>query len=185
MSPLKSGPSLLLLWYEISCIIITLPKTDIFNFSPLLFTISLGPIHFTNLIPQFNLPLGPSAHNLCQSPSRSIVDYLWCRRSQRSSKINMVKKKVPETSGPISGGSKPNTTTRGKVPSKKVKLSSSQIEADNLAAASSNEAAFCVYGYPEDWEMKDRQPIFNDHFREAIEQVDGLKVEDIDMGLDG
>ncbi|KAL3634265.1 hypothetical protein CASFOL_021319 [Castilleja foliolosa] len=41
--------------------------------------------------------------------------------------------------------------------------------------------AFCVYGYPEDWEMRDRQPIFNDHLREAIGQVDGLKVEDIDM----
>ncbi|KAL3651827.1 hypothetical protein CASFOL_004829 [Castilleja foliolosa] len=45
----------------------------------------------------------------------------------------------------------------------------------------SSACVFCVYGYPEDWEMKDRQPIFNDHLREAIEQVDGLKVENIDM----
>ncbi|KAL3621671.1 hypothetical protein CASFOL_036583 [Castilleja foliolosa] len=41
--------------------------------------------------------------------------------------------------------------------------------------------AYCIYGYPADWEMKDRQPIFDDHLREVIEQVDGLKVEDIDM----
>ncbi|KAL3630673.1 hypothetical protein CASFOL_023657 [Castilleja foliolosa] len=45
----------------------------------------------------------------------------------------------------------------------------------------SSACAFCVYGFPEEWEMKDRQPIFDDHLKEAIEQVDGLKVENIDM----
>ncbi|KAL3649826.1 hypothetical protein CASFOL_006229 [Castilleja foliolosa] len=45
----------------------------------------------------------------------------------------------------------------------------------------SSACAFCVYGCPKEWEMKDRQSIFDDHLREAIEQVDGLKVENVDM----
>ncbi|KAL3617231.1 hypothetical protein CASFOL_038978 [Castilleja foliolosa] len=52
----------------------------------------------------------------------------------------MVKKKAPETSAPTSGGSRPKTSTSGKVPNKKVKVSSSHVEADNTKTASSNEA---------------------------------------------
>ncbi|KAL3633215.1 hypothetical protein CASFOL_022977 [Castilleja foliolosa] len=52
----------------------------------------------------------------------------------------MVKKKVSVSSAPARGGSNPKTSTSGKVQSKKVKVSSSQLEADNTGAVRSNKS---------------------------------------------
>ncbi|KAL3627333.1 hypothetical protein CASFOL_028696 [Castilleja foliolosa] len=59
----------------------------------------------------------------------------------------MVKKKAPDSSAPTSGGGDPATSKSGKVPSKKVKVSSSQLEAGNTGAAVTNETVISLRGW--------------------------------------
>ncbi|KAL3626043.1 hypothetical protein CASFOL_029592 [Castilleja foliolosa] len=131
----------ILLWYEISCIIITLETAvhtlKYFRLPSSPFHRPSRPKHLTNLVVQLKLPL-------ISTVSHKIIHNIFLVSSIFFSGFEAteaVADKVPETCVPMTGGSKPNTAARGKVSiKKKIKLSSSQIEADNLAAAASGEA---------------------------------------------